>query len=206
MIRINLLPKEFEKKAAAKKRGLMIGSMVGFIIVFFIGVYILRVVKVGSLKSRIEEVERELAKLKPVVQKVGEIQSKKEELNKKIGVIKNLMKSRLLYPIFMEDFAAIIPKKVWMTSLNTQTKENSLSLNFNVIARDNYAVADFINVLEISKKFDEIKFSGINTMSFEGEEVRTFNISCAYYPTGEPPRKEVKKPVKKKRRKRKRRR
>ena len=146
------------------------------------GVYFLRIARLTSLKRKVEAVGRELDKLKPVVQRVSEIQSKKQELDRKFKVMNDLMKARFLYPIFMEDFALILPSRVWITSLNTTTGDNNLTLSFNVLARDNYAVADFINALEVSEQFSDIKFAGITTISFEEGEVRSLSVQCNYKP------------------------
>lgn len=199
MIKINLLPKEIEQKAAARQKIMLIAGIGGIFLLIFIGGYFLRVTKLTSLKGRIAEIEKELKKLEPIVQKVNNIKANKDALNSKIKVIKNLMKSRLLYPIFMEDFAAILPPKVWITGLNTKSGDNILDLNFKVLARDNYAVADFINDLEVSRKFQEIKFAGITTTSQVGEEIRSFSISCSYSPAGEVIKKTKKKPRRKRR-------
>ncbi len=206
MIKINLLPKEIEKRAAAQQKVILIGGAVGFVLLILIGGYFSRVAKLTTLKGRIARVEKELKKLKPVVQKVNEIQKKKEALNNKIEVIKNLMSSRLLYPVFMEKFAAILPTRVWITALNTKTVDNALELKLSVLAGDNYAVADFINILELSEKYHNIEFTGISTVSADDAEVRSFTINCSYYPTGKVPEKVEKKqtPKRKKRKKRRR--
>ncbi len=180
MITINLLPKEIEKKSADRKRCFLISGVAVLIVLILMGIYFLRVTELASLRSNINVVETELKKLTPIVQRVNDIRSKKTELDRKIGVIRDLMKTRLLYPIFMEYFAALIPSEVWITSLNTQTEGNRLILNFNALARDNFAVAEFINRLEISEKFSDIIFVGMTTISFEEEEVRSFTIGCTY--------------------------
>lgn len=184
MIKINLLPKEIEQKAAARQKIMMVAGIIGFFILVFIGGYFSRVAKLASLKKKITGIEGELKKLEPIVRKVNTIKVKKETLNNKMKVIKELMKARLLYPVFMEDFAAILPAKVWITALKTKTGDNTLALDFRVLARDNYAVADLLNDLEVSKKFQEVKFTGITTASHGGEEIRSFNILCNYSPSG----------------------
>ncbi|MDA3793443.1 MAG: PilN domain-containing protein [Elusimicrobia bacterium] len=183
MIRINLLPKEIAQKAAAKKRGILIAWIVLLVVAIFIGIYLLRVAKLTAVNGDIKEVQSELNKLESTVKKVNDIQKRKDRLNRKITVIKNLMKSRLLYPIFFEEMAMVMPSSVWLTSLNTSTGEGKLTLSMGVNAADNYAVADFINALEISDNFTDIKFSGISTSSSGGEDgkkIKVFNINCTY--------------------------
>ncbi len=183
MIRINLLPREIEQKAAARKRGILIAGIVILVVAIFIGIYLLKVAKLTSINGDIKEVQSELSNLKATVKKVNDIQQRKDRLNRKITVIKNLMKSRLLYPIFFEEMAKVMPANVWLTSLNTTTGEGKLTLSMGVNATDNYAVADFINALKVSDNFSDIKFSGISTTSSggeDGEKVKVLNINCTY--------------------------
>ncbi|MEA3506926.1 MAG: PilN domain-containing protein [Elusimicrobiota bacterium] len=183
MIKINLLPKEIEQKAAARKRGMLIAGIVVLIVAIFIGIYLLRVATLTSINGEIKEVQSELDKLESTVKKVNDIERRKNQLNRKINVIKNLMKSRLLYPIFYEEMARVMTDNVWLTSLNTTTGEGKLTLSMGVNAADNYAVADFLNALEVSDNFNNIKFSGITTIGSEEDKVRVFNINCTYIET-----------------------
>lgn len=181
MIRINLIPKEIEQKAAARRKTFKIVGIAVTVISIFLGLYLMRVSKLSSLRGEIEEVEQELSEIESVVKKVKSIKKRKAELDKKINVIKGLMESRLLYPVFMEDIAEILPSGVWLTNLNTHTEDLSLKLNMEVKAINNYTSADFINALEKSDKFTEIQFPGINTaVSEDGTEIRTFNLTCRY--------------------------
>ncbi|MGM0441381.1 MAG: PilN domain-containing protein [Elusimicrobiota bacterium] len=181
MIKINLLPKEIEEKAAARKKSFIIAGIVVMVIAVFGGLYFVRVSKLSSVNGKIDKVEKELNQLESVVKKVNSIKKSKAQLDKKINVIKDLMESRLLYPLFMEDMAAIVPSGVWLKNLDTSTEDLSLQLSMGVNAIDNYATAKFINALEQSEKFSDIQFSGINTENNdEGKEVRQFDLTCRY--------------------------
>ncbi len=204
MIKVNLLPKEYEKKAAERLKVLAIGLVIGAVVAIIAGSYFLRIAKLTSLEREITEVESELKKLEPVVKKVEQLQKQKAALGNKINVISDLMKSRLLYPVFMEELAEVLTSGVWIESLNTKAAGNSLNFSMSVKARDNYVVADLINSLESAKKFDEVKFSGIATVEAEGLPLRSFSISCGYFPSGEAPKQgsaKKKKGSKRKRRK-----
>jgi len=160
---------------------MLITAAVVLVIAAFLGVYAMRVAKLNSIKGRLEEVNRELGKLKPVVQRVNEIKNKKAVLDRKLGIIRDLMKARLLYPKLMEKFSSIMPPKAWITGLLTKTEDdNSVTLSINVLAKDNYGVADFINALEVAEEFSEIEFNGIRTVTEEGQEIRSFSIKCKY--------------------------
>ncbi|MFH1415722.1 MAG: PilN domain-containing protein [Elusimicrobiota bacterium] len=205
MIKINLLPKEIEIMAAARMKMFIITGLIVCIIVGVVSAYFLKLATLAVLDNKIEEVEKELKKLEPIIKKVDAIQNKKKNLNNKMNVINDLAESRLLYPQFMEELAAMLPQKVWLVSLQTKTGNNTLNLTMSVMSRDNYGVADFINVLETNKKFSEPKFTGIVATEHGGESVRSFSIICDYYPTGERPAPEPVKSSNKKRTKKKKR-
>lgn len=206
MIKINLLPKEYEQRAKVQQKIAMAVALAASVVLAIVGSYFGKVSKLNKINGDIAKTESELKKLGPVVNKVNEVKKKKDTLQKKVDVIKNLLKSRLVYPRFLEEFASLIPDGVWVTSVQTSGSDKRMNLNLNMFARDNYLIADLINGLEKSKKIGDIKFTGIDVASLEGEEIRKINIDCAYYPTGEIPKPAQTKKKKKKRSKRKRRR
>ncbi len=180
MIKINLIPKEVEAKAAKKKKGVLIaGAAIVFIAVVF-GLYMARAAELRSLKNRTAQVDRELRTLRPVVDKVRQIENQKNGLNRKITVIKDLMQVRLVAPVFMEDMAVVLPEGVWLNSISTSSGEESLSLTLGIMARDNYAAADLLNALELSENFSEVQFTGLSSTTYGDEEVRTFSLRCRY--------------------------
>jgi len=202
MIRINLLPLHIRKKAAERQKVVLVGLLIAVLVSLLIGAYFMKVAKLASLNGDVEKIEKELKKLEPVVKKVADITAKKESLDNKINVIKDLMKTRLLYPVFMDDFASILPMGVWTTSIKTKASGNSMHLSLAMEARDNYGVADLINALESSKKFHNVGFKGITAGSASsGEATRKFSIESDYYPSGEAPKQKA--PVKKKKAKKK---
>jgi Tfp pilus assembly protein PilN len=209
MIRINLLPKEISKKAAMRKKVLMVAGIIVLFIALLAGNYLMKVAKLTGLNGDIDKIEAELKKLAPVVQKVNTIKAQKEALNNKINVINTLLESRLLYPKFMERFSSELPISVWLVTLNTTVIPGGLKLDFGVLARDNYAVADTINILENSKYYHNIEFTGLATTTGGPDKtsVRSFNLKCNYYSSGEAPKEapaSAKKTSKKKKRKRRR--
>ncbi|MFC2048997.1 PilN domain-containing protein [Elusimicrobiota bacterium] len=182
MIKINLLPEEFERREKQQKKIAMAIAAVALVILSVIGSYFSKVAKLAKANKNISKVEQELKKLKPVVVKVNDIRNKKSQLTKKVGVIKELMGSRLLYPIFMEDVAGIMPEGVWTNSIQTSISGNELAVSMNFSAMDNYAVANMINALEESEVFDRVVFTGIDSTVFEGNTIRSLVLSFVYAP------------------------
>ena len=183
MIRINLLPSEYAKKAAARRKTAVITAAVILVICGFAGVYFSRVARLSVLESRIDEIERELNKLRPVVKRVKSVSNKKAELDRKLKVITDLMQTRIYYPVFMESLAAIFTRGTWISALTTTGGSGGeLRLSMNLEGRDNYTVAEFLNALENSAQFSGIDFKGISTKVGAEEELRIFRLGCIYNP------------------------
>ena len=185
-MRINLLPGEYEKKAAAQRRVVMVSLLAVLLAMVFMGVYFSRVAKLTALNNSIQGVDAELSRLKPVVDRVNTLSAKRTEIDRKMRVISDLMETRLFYPLFMENLAKNFPGGVWLTNLNTRGSYDEFDITMGLNARDNYAVAEFLNVLEDSPLFDKIRFTGISTITGgEDENIRVFSVSCGYVPQGE---------------------
>lgn len=151
----------------------------------FVGVYFMRASRLSDLESQISSVDAELRNLRTVVNQVTALRSNMTELDRKLSVIGDLMKTRLYYPVFMDSLSSIIPAGVWITSLSsTGGSGGALRLNMSFEARDNFAVADLLNLLELSENYRNIVFSGISTLvGGETEELRVFTVSCRYIPS-----------------------
>jgi len=187
MIKINLLPAIYYKKAAVRKRNLLIGLAAGFILSGFLGVYVMRASRLAELENQIASVEKELKDLRPVVNQVTALRKNMAELDRKLGVISDLMLTRLYYPVFMADLSGIMSPGVWLTALSTTGGSGGeMGLDMSLLARDNFAVADFLNTMEVSENYGNISFSGISTqVGGEDEELRVFNLKCRYIPSAD---------------------
>ncbi len=184
MIRINLLPDEYKKKAALRRRVMLLAGAGILLVAGFAGVFIMRTARLAELNRMIREVERDLAQLRPVVERVDAISSSKAELNKKIRIIGELMETRVFYPVLMEDLARIFPERVWLKSFSSSGSYDNMRLDLSLEAHDNYAVADFLNALESSRRFSGISFSGIVTEPYNDTYIRIFTVRCVYSPSG----------------------
>ena len=180
MIKINLLPKEIEKKAVKKEFGVLIGIGVGLVVAILLGLYLLRLTQYTNLNKKMKLINEELITLKKITDQVDQLQAQKNRLNQKLGVINNIIKGRLIYPYLMEDLAGIISSSMWLTSLNIRGESNVSNLNMRVVAFDNYTIASFITALENSEKFNSIELGSISTMVLEEKTYRQFSVTCNY--------------------------
>jgi len=182
MIKINLLPKEIEKKVTLREKRLLLSSIAILVVGGFLGLYFLKVGQYGRLRSQSRRIEKELVLLEPIVKQVDEIGKSKEALAKKLDVIRRLTGNRLIYPRLLEDLASTVPSRVWLTSLMTKSESDFLNITIEASAIDNYAIADFITKLSEAKNFSKVELSKITSEKRkEGEEViRNFGLTCEY--------------------------
>ena len=59
MIKINLLPQEIEKRAVAQRRMILAVAAGVMVVVVFIGIYLLRVAKITTLKGDLKTAQAE---------------------------------------------------------------------------------------------------------------------------------------------------
>ncbi len=183
MIKVNLLPKEARKKRMAlRPRGILIGGAVGFGVAVFLGVYFFKLAKLNELKQEVRNVKRELDSLRSIIEQVDRIESSKRKINQRLDVIKTLNKSRLFYPYLMEDLAKVVFPRIWVESMSTTWQETFIDLTLEVSALDNYAIADFITILEQNPLFSDIVLGGFSSRDMEGVKIRHFSLTCKYKP------------------------
>jgi len=181
MIKINLLPKEVEKKVAVREKKFLLSIIVLLVVGGFLGLYSLKIGQYTRLKKKAKRVEKELSLLETIVKKVDEIEKSKEALAKKLDVIQGLTGNRLVYPQLFEDLARIVPSRVWLTSLLTKSESDFLTITIEASAIDNYAIADFITKLSKVKNFSKVELSNITTRKGKEEVVvKNFGVTCEY--------------------------
>jgi len=182
MIKINLLPKEVEKKVAFREKKFLLSMIVILVVGGFLGLYFLKVGQYARLRKKVRRVEKELGLLETIVKKVDEIEKSKEALAKKLDVIQSLMGNRLIYPQLFEDLVRTVPSRVWLTSLLTKSESDFLAITIEASAIDNYVIADFITKLSEAKNFSKVELSNITTGKGKEEEVviRNFGVTCEY--------------------------
>jgi len=182
MIRINLLPPELE---AAPSH---INPAVPLSIAVILPVMILTPFHMGEMASR-KKVQTETASLnnqlesyRPIIAQVEALEAAKIQLTQRKSVIQQLDSERLRYPQFLDDFLKLLPGNLWLTSLTTIGKpnDNSLGINMDVMALDNYAIADLIANLETSQVFSEVDLGAISVGQSQMGQTMSFHVMTTY--------------------------
>lgn len=185
MIKINLLPKEIEKKTTKEAQNVWMVLLV-ILVVLLIGIlYGWRIIQSQQLRSKRSKIQQELDRLQATVSQVEALERQRVMLNKKLDVIGTLIKGRLVYPQFMENLSNKLPKSVWIESLNTVNKgKGSIAINISGVSFTNFGIADFIDMFEKDEKFaehiGEIKLGSIHSTKVEETDAFSFSLSGDY--------------------------
>jgi len=181
MTKINLLPQDMVIKEDRPGTVLLLiaGGICAGILMGYI--YVSKTTERKNIKNEILTVEKELVLLQTVVDKIAQIKTERETLAAKKNAVEKLLNTRLVYPIFMENFVKTLPQGMWLTELNTSNGDGITSMRFNAYAFNNYIIADLLKSFEQSSMFQNSQISGINSsLSDKGRAVKQFSITVDY--------------------------
>ncbi|MBI5573261.1 MAG: PilN domain-containing protein [Elusimicrobia bacterium] len=181
MTKINLIPKEqIIKEEHPEITFLAVGAVAIIVVILGYG-YTSKMTKRAALKKEIATVEKKLAQLQTVIDQIARIKSQRDIVNAKKTALEGLIKTRLLYPMLMEDIVKTLPSGMWLMNLNTKTGDAITGLTFGAVAYDNYIIADLLQALEDSKLFQKPEISGItSSVGEKGVQTKQFSITVDY--------------------------
>jgi type IV pilus assembly protein PilN len=182
MIRINLLPIEVQTTERKINPTYIAAGVGGVLMIFLLPFHMVQYSKRKHLQDEITSLQSELDRYKPIVAQVEALEAAKAQLQQRKTIIQQLESERLRYPYFMEDFLKLLPSHVWLTSLSTTLLPDgaSISVNMDVIALDNYAVADMVSNLETSQIFSDVNLGSITSNQSATAQAITFHVSTTY--------------------------
>ena len=191
MIRINLLPFRAARKKENIRRQVSIFflSLILVFTILFVVNYGLGFV-VSNLKSDIEKANAELEKYNEINKEIARIKKTLENLQKKMDVINRLELNRHA-PVRLLDTLTqmLVPKRMWFTGL----EEKDATIKIDGIALDNKTVADFMVRLQNSGLFSSVNLKTLKQKEFEGNNLKSFQVTCIKMPIDKPAKKEAKK-------------
>jgi Tfp pilus assembly protein PilN len=185
MIKINLIPPEYAEAQAKKEQQILFGTIGSFSAVLLFLFWLVKSRQAASLESKIQEAEGELNKFQSIVSQIERIEADKQQLSSKRDVIRNLNRSRLVYPVFFEDILPIIPSDVWLLSVRLTETGSQMKLDMSANATSNFALATWLTNLQQSQHFSSVNLSPISYTSNElGIQTLSFQIDCIYQHKG----------------------
>jgi len=185
MIRINLLPIEYIEAQSKKEQKILLGTAGTLVIVSMILFLSVKKRQAAVLHNDIARAQAELDKYQTIVAQINQIQSDKQRLTEKRDVIKNLNRSRLTYPVLLDDLLPIIPPDVWTTNMQFEDQGKQIRISMDMNATSNYALATWLSNLQHSLHFTGASLVGsIGYQKSEQGQTLTFKINCMYQHQG----------------------
>lgn len=185
MIRINLLPPEYEAAQARKEQQFIFGTSGGLVVVLLLLFWGLKVRQAAALEEKIAEAEADLRKYQTIVSQIEQAEADKQRLSAKRDVIRTLNRSRLVYPVFFEDFLPIVPSDVWVTSIQITEQGGQMKVAMAANALSNFALATWLTNLQQSTHFSGVELGPIAYAPSEaGPPTLNFNLGCFYQHQG----------------------
>lgn len=182
MIRINLLPAELESAPSPINPAIPIAAAALIPTLIIIPVHLGQVAQRKHLDTEVASLKSELDRYQPIIAQVEALEAAKAQLTNRKNVIQQLEAERLKYPQFMDDFVKLLPGNLWLTNLTTvsQPGNSNLTVNMDVVALDNYAIADLISNLETSQIFADIELGSISASQLATGQTMSFKVTTTY--------------------------
>ena len=183
MIRINLLPAELESAPSQFNPAIPLAASVILPALLLVPIHLGQMATRKRLQAETQSLKSQLESYQPVIAQVDALEAAKVQLTQRKSVIQQLQSERLRYPQFLDDFVKLLPGNLWLTSLNTKSQPNSsaMTVNMQVVALDNYAIADLIANLETSQIFSEVDLGNIQTApSATVGQTMSFQVTANY--------------------------
>jgi Tfp pilus assembly protein PilN len=184
LIRINLIPPEFAVAQAQKEQKIIFGASGSLLAMVLISFWFIKTREAAELGRKIAESEKELQRYQAIISQIEGIEANKRQLQAKRDVIRQLNRSRLIYPVLMEDFLPIIPPDVWVTSIQLAETGSQIKVTMNCNALSNYALATWLTNLQQSTHFSSIDLGGISYANTDQSSILSFSLSCLYQHQG----------------------
>jgi Tfp pilus assembly protein PilN len=182
MIRINLLPPELEAAPSQINPAIPLAVAALLPAIVIAPMHFSQMATQKRLKNEATSLKNELERYQPIIAQVEALESAKAQLTQRKSVIQQLENERLRYPQFMDDFVKLLPGNLWLTNLTTTSKDNNvLVVNMDVMALDNYAIADLISNFETSQIFSDVELGAISASQSQlGYQTMSFHITTNY--------------------------
>ena len=185
MIRINLLPAELEAAPSSRiNPAIPLSASIIIPALILIPMHLNQMATRKRLQTESASLKSELERYQPIIAQVEALEAAKVQLTQRKSVIQQLESERLRYPQFLDDFLKLIPNNLWLTSLVTTSQtSNTMSIAMDVMALDNYAIADLIANLETSQIFSDVDLGAISASQSPTGQTMSFHVLASYKKT-----------------------
>ncbi len=184
MIKVNLVPEEQRKKVREvkfKKPSLRIPKFDMIFSVLLLGAAIAGVfflnfqkdLKLKKLDSDIANAQRQLKELEKERKMVEDIERQQAELKEWVSLVQSLNEGRALHFHVMDELNKLKPEYMWLISF----EESNQSFKLNGKTFSNYMISNFLDRLNASPYFTNVKLDEIKETEEKEHSVIAFQLS-----------------------------
>lgn len=176
MIEINLLPVREARRKADLRQQLMQLVLVLILSAATIAYADSRIsTQIENSERRILQMEADIKQFQPQLDQVAAFRKKKANLEKKIDVIASLDRARRGPVRVLDEFAAHVPERVWLTGLKTEGS----AITISGASLDNELVASLLQAMGDSPYFDKVDLDSTVLGEKDGLKVVTFSVQAS---------------------------
>ncbi len=174
MIRINLLPyREMHRRRSAIWQLIVMGIVLVLILIVIVIADNSISSKVSALEKQIAGTKRDISKLNIRTAEIYKFQKEQKEFQDKFDKIEKLNQGRKLPVHLLDEISKATPEKLWLTELSRE----GMFLVMNGIALDQETIVTFLNNLEKSNYFSNIRLIQTQQFSHQTLKLQKFTIN-----------------------------
>jgi len=184
MIKVNLVPEEQRKKVREvkfkrpalriPKLDMIVSVLVfgGVIAICFI-IYLAQQKTLRDLNNNIAAAQQELRELEKERKMVEDLENRQRELKEWISLVQDLNKGRALHFHVMDELNKLKPDYMWIVLF----EENNQNFKLNGMTFSNYMISNFMDKLNASSYFSNVKLDEIKATAEKEHSVIGFQLS-----------------------------
>ena len=178
MIKINLAPPTTKVRATAPgvNLALVFGALAVLAVILTGGYWWKLSGDTAGLRAQIEQNQKELTRLAPVIAEGQKYRQEKEDLERRINAIEVVARNQARPTYLLDSLADMIPPDLWLTKVEEKTQQ----LRLTGTSYTSVALADFMANLKASGKFKEVDLVDSRQDLSKSPRTITFEVSCLF--------------------------
>jgi Tfp pilus assembly protein PilN len=179
VIKINLAPPPSKTQGLAVtgiNLGIVFGAL-GLVAILALGAsWMTLSSQVSGLRREIEDNEKELARLKPIIAEGQRYRQEKQDLERRVSAIEIVARNQARPTYLLDSLVDMLPGDLWLT----RVEEKSQQLRLAGTTYSSVALADFMANLKASRKFKDVDLVESRQDLTKTPRTITFEVSCQF--------------------------
>jgi type IV pilus assembly protein PilN len=178
VIKINLAPPttKTRRAGAGVNLGIVFGALAVLLVLALAAYGWMLSADVGRLKAEIEQSQREMTRLKPIIAEGQRYRQEKEELERRVNAIEVVARNQARPAYLLDSLADLLPGNLWLT----RVEEKSQQLRLAGTTYSAATLADFMANLKASGKFKEVDLVESRQDLGKSPRTITFEVTCQF--------------------------